>query len=80
MSVAQKQNNDSLQEISWTVVSGVQPLVYVAREGERPVGVIEMRPTAGYRVTTCTGIAVGDFPTLLEGQDALERYVADGRA
>ena len=30
--------------IDWTPMSGVQPVVYVGRDHDRPLGIIEMRP------------------------------------
>ena len=61
--------------LTWAPVSGVQPVVYVARSDDRPVAILEMRPTAGFRLTTCTGVCLGDYGSLVEGEDALEAWL-----
>ena len=65
------------RDVSWTPVGGVQPVVFVGRAGDKPVGIIEMRPTAGFRVTSCTGTVLGDFTTLDEGERAFASWLAD---
>ncbi|ODU63540.1 MAG: hypothetical protein BGO97_05495 [Micrococcales bacterium 70-64] len=62
--------------IDWTPVSGVQPVVYVGRDHDRPLGIIEMRPATGFRVTACTGAVIGDFASLDEGELAFDSWLS----
>ena len=76
MSMIEEQRR-AQRNISWAPVGGVQPVVFVGRAGDKPVGIIEMRPTAGFRVTSCTGTVLGDFTTLDEGERAFASWLAD---
>ena len=78
MQTISKHAQDRKTGLTWAPVSGVQPVVYVARSDDRPVAILEMRPTAGFRLTTCTGISLGDYPSLAEGEDALEAWLRNG--
>ena len=64
-------------QVEWLPVSGVEPVVFVGRLNGKPIGILEMKPTAGFRATTCTGKVVGDFATLDEGERAFSRWLAE---
>lgn len=62
-------------EINWMPVSGVQPVVYVAKAEGRPVAILELRPGTGFRLTSCDGRRLGDYTSLEEGEAALEAWL-----
>jgi hypothetical protein len=76
MSVINERSTE-VGQIEWLPVSGVQPVVFVGRLNRKPVGILEMKPTTGFRATTCTGKVVGDFATLDEGERAFSRWLAE---
>ena len=63
------------ESIDWKAVTGVQPVVYVARADGQALAILEKNPTTGFRLTTCSGKLVGEFPTLEEGQSALAHWL-----
>jgi len=65
--------------IEWSAVSGVQPLVFIARIDNTPIAVLELRPEKVFQLTACSGIDLGDFPHIDAARDALQRWV-DSRA
>ena len=56
-----KHREDQRQGTTWSPVSGIQPLVYVARSDDRPLAILEMQPTGGCRLTTCLGEPLGTY-------------------
>lgn len=66
---------DSQAQIVWLPVSGVQPVVYVAKVNAKPVAILELRPGSGYHLTTCAGQPLGEFVTFEEGEAALEEWM-----
>lgn len=63
-------------EIIWLPASGVQPVVYVAKAGGRPVAILQMQPGEGFELTTSSGRVIGQFSSLSEGQRALAEWLA----
>lgn len=62
-------------EIDWMPVSGVSPVVYVAKTGGRPVAILELRPGEGFRLTACSGQFLGNHEGLSQGKAALEAWL-----
>ena len=67
---------DQQAMIVWLPVSGVQPVVYVAKLNAKPIAIIELRPGSGYHLTTTSGITLGEFGTFEEGEAALEEWMS----
>ena len=63
-------------EVTWTPVSGVQPLVVVGWADTQALAIIEMLPATGFRLTTCQGERLGEFPSLLMAQAAHEAWLS----
>ena len=62
--------------ITWMPVSGVQPLVYVAKVEGKPVAILQMKPDTGFDLTDCaTGELIGRYNSMIEGQDALSEWL-----
>jgi hypothetical protein len=74
--MAQKHAEDRVAGLTWSVVSGVQPVVYVARVDDKAVAVLEMRPTREFRLTTCRGERLGEYHSTEQGMAALEEWLA----
>ncbi len=73
----QKHAEDQQKGITWSAVSGVQPIVFVARVDDKPIAIIEKRHVApGFQLTTCAGETVGDYASLDEGMAALDEWMA----
>ena len=66
---------DHQAQIVWLPVSGVQPVVYVAKVNAKPVAILELRPGLGYHLTTTAGVLLGEFVTFEEGEVALEQWM-----
>jgi hypothetical protein len=63
--------------IAWMPVSGVQQLVYVAKVDGKPVAILQMKPGLGFDLTDCvTGALVGNYASMIEGQEALSERLA----
>lgn len=63
--------------IAWMPVSGVQQLVYVAKVDGKPVAILQMKPGSGFDLTDCvTGALIGNYASLIEGQEALSERLA----
>ncbi|MGV8882307.1 MAG: hypothetical protein ACOH19_09135 [Rhodoglobus sp.] len=63
--------------IAWMPVSGVQQLVYVAKVDGKPVAILQMRPGSGFDLTDCvTGEFIGNYASLIQGQEALTGRLA----
>lgn len=75
MHATTKHQEDQRQGTTWSPVSGIQPLVYVARADDRPVAILEMQPTGGFRLTACSGEPLGTYRTIAEGQHQLEQWL-----
>jgi hypothetical protein len=75
MSSAQKHAEDHLTGMTWSSVSGVQPVAFVGRRDDHPVGIVEMLPDRTFRATTSRGVQLGEFASVEEGQRAVERFV-----
>lgn len=63
--------------VVWTAVDGVQPVVFVGRIADRPSAIIEMKPTSGFRLTTCQGDRIGEFHRLEEAKAAYTAWLDD---
>jgi hypothetical protein len=61
--------------IDWLAVSGVQPVVYVAKAAGQPVAILEWKPGTGFRLTSCGGQLIGDFTSRHAGEAALEDWL-----
>ena len=61
--------------IEWSATDGVQPLVFVARIDGRPVAVLEMRPDKRFRLTTTSGVDLGEFPHSDAAHDAFQAWI-----
>ena len=73
-----KHATDRHTGVTWAAVSGVQPIVYVARKDDRPVAILEVMPTAGVRLTATNGEHLGEYGGIEEGRAALERWMREG--
>lgn len=62
-------------ETVWCVVSGVHAVVFVAKSHGRPIAILELRPGYGFHLTSCSGVAIGLFASLADGQAALEEWL-----
>lgn len=76
MPTLEKHVEDRKPGLTWSAVSGVQPLVFVGRLNDRPLAIVEKRAGASFRETLCSGELLGEFPTLEESQRALSEWVA----
>lgn len=76
MPTFEKHVDDRKPGLTWSAVSGVQPVVYVGRLDDRPLAVVELRWGSTFRETLCTGEVLGEFPTLEDSQRALAEWVA----
>lgn len=72
-----KHATDRTTGVTWSAVSGVQPIVYVARRDDRPVAILEVLPTTGVRLTACNGQTLGEYGGVEEGRTALERWLRE---
>lgn len=63
--------------LHWLAVSGVQPLAYVARLDDEPLAILEFVPGTGFRMTTCSGHALGEYATAEEAATALQLWVSE---
>ncbi|MCU1506639.1 MAG: hypothetical protein JWP05_1608, partial [Microbacteriaceae bacterium] len=43
MPTIQKHEEDRRQGLTWTAVSGIQPVVFVGRLDDRPLAIVELR-------------------------------------
>jgi len=71
-----KHASDHQVGTTWTVVSGVQPVVFVGRVNDVPMAVLELNPAAGYRLTACNGERIGEFHSADEAKVEFERWYA----
>lgn len=73
----QKHAVDRQVGVTWAAVSGVQQVVYVARIDDRPIAILELRPTFGFRLTACSGEHIGDFRDVDDGKATFDRWLRD---
>ena len=64
--------------ISWEPLSNSQRVVFIGRVDSKPVAIIEMLPSRGFRSTTCGGVQLGDFPNFASAIEACAAKI--GRA
>lgn len=76
MPTTQKHEEDRRPGLTWTAVSGIQPVVYVGRLDDRPLAIVELRPGRTFRETLCSGEILGEFNSLEESQHALDEWVS----
>ena len=61
--------------ISWEPLSNSQRVVFIGRVDSKPVAIIEMLPTRGFRSTTCGDVQLGDFPNLAAAIEACAAHL-----
>lgn len=74
-----KHAEDRRTGLHWMPVSGVQPVAYVARLDDRPLAILEFVPGAGFRMTACSGEALGVFETAEEASRVLRSWASRPR-
>ncbi len=74
-----KHAEDRRTGLHWMPVSGVQPIAYVARLDDRPLAILEFVPGSGYRMTACTGEAIGVFASAEDASRVLQSWLARPR-
>lgn len=66
-----KHPSDRHPGLTWAAVSGVQPVVFVARLDDRPVAILEMVGPHLFKVTLCDGTALGTYESMDAAQSSL---------
>jgi hypothetical protein len=79
MSIVARHATDTHVGIHWSVVSGVQSIVFVARVDDRPMAILEMRGGRQFHLTTTTGTLIGIYPTVDDAQGAFETWLGERR-
>jgi hypothetical protein len=79
MSTVARHATDIHTGIHWSVVSGVQSVVFVAKVDDRPMAILDMRAPRTFHLTTTTGTLLGVFPTVEEAQIAFEAWLVERR-
>ena len=77
MPTHEKHPEDRKPGLTWSAVSGVQPVVFVGRLDDRPLAIVEKGAGASFRETLCTGEVLGEFASLEDSQRALSDWVAE---
>ena len=75
MPTLQKHARENHPGLTWTAVSGIQPVVYVGRLADRALAIVELRPGRTFRETLTTGELLGEFDSLEESQAALDDWL-----
>ncbi|MDH6182132.1 hypothetical protein M2152_002314 [Microbacteriaceae bacterium SG_E_30_P1] len=64
-------------EIDWSLIESVANIVFVGKENDVPVAIIQLNQQRLYALTTVTGIAVGTFTSVEDAQLAFEELRAE---
>lgn len=68
------------EAIEWSVVTGIQQIVFVARIDRTPIAILEVMPNKTCRLTTCRGHRLGTFGSVEEAQSGLRDWLVENPA